>query len=440
MRKNMAKPSKVFSMVYARSLTHASLSTLAVAVTALLCSINISNYAASLENHTRLTYECTLALDNFCLPIDSFQSQQTSTEALLSAAYGFAWLEDHYKFYEKNPILTMMARFFLSFYFKEIQHEYCGHGIKVHSLGGWVNYISITHKPYNLQSICCYTLWDIPERFPQEHTLVALAGMQANTLLSQKIIEQCIMSNSHLSPFMKSLYWMSTLDQLVYSISSLWFPLSHTHDLANIVTKAEFLYGEGTVSLKQLIASSLLELADPFLIATLRGTPLPWVQVGLPGVDALRLIPMAKCILTPYNVIEKRLIVYCDTHYTPLKLILGYGREQKSSIETDLTHQSRPLTKHHTFYAGLDIYHIYKVNQFNFGLSLAVWRQPRLLSREPRYAPIELGGMWLLKCTTRLANHISGFLDIGYKTSGFTLGYPSKATPIVRLGLHWQLP
>jgi hypothetical protein len=431
-------------------------------------------HAEAFTAKTRPVYLLTGALDNFRKPL--FHSQQTSTELLLSAGYGLSWLQDYFECYEKYPILSTVGSVIVSSLLSIRQHEYTGHGLqgqyferRIQRLG-W---------PYCIN--------EPPKKSPylQQQAIIYLAGIQSNMLLSQSIVEQFGTNNSISLPYLiRNIGLWSTTDQPIYAGVCYWEKLllnatrdkkgststealrKHMRgDISRYIGLMEIIYGKGSITHETILRWSVLDLVNPFVMGLLyrqSTAAIPYFNLGNAYLGAVSVMPMLNLMLTPYNVLEKRLSVFCKTEDIQYKLTFGFGKERKSNIplgRRDWLPGLEDLVKlyklptpevfkkddkkaeiHHTFYIGLDVYKLYCIDQLEIGFSLAGWRQPELFTRTPRYAPIQFGGMLLLKLNYRFTNQLKGFFNIGYKSNGFILGYPPGKMPIIRGGLSFILP
>jgi hypothetical protein len=429
-------------------------------------------------------YVLTGSLDLFMRPL--FHSQRMGTDFMLSVGYGIAQLEDQFRLQERldalHPVIAFMSRLPM-LYLLIAQHEFTGHGLQAQFFKRRIEKIFINPFIVTGPSYCRLKPHETPLH-KQQSAMISLAGMQANTLFSQTIIDQLFLTRqTKLPSLIGMLYFASLLDQISYVcrdtlINSLRHGSVARGDLSSHISHMQNMYGKETVTLSSILGWSLLDLLNPLLISAWQARSnmsLPWFSLGyFSKLGAIHFLPMTNLLLTPYNVLEKRLILYFDAQHTPLKLTIGWGGERKSNIPryqfpfpeglsergeefiekclkmvrtelfngaTEVFFQPDPISpeEQNTFYLGLDVYRAYTVGQLDIRCSLAGWRQPKLFTKEPRWAPIQWGGLFLVGFTCRFTNQLNGFLDLGYKTSGFLLGYPPKQTALIRGGVRWMM-
>lgn len=311
----------------------------------------------------------------------------------------------------------------------------------------------------------------------QKMLTITIAGVQSSYLLSQSMADQAFFGNhTQLHPFLATLYWMAKLDQFIYLRLTVRYlrslepnsPLDH-NDMTEMTRAMNLLYGNNLGFFHKVVKQSWLDLFDPILFSHLytlvkrphEPTRMPMLLVDqFPRLGTFRILPITSLILTPYSVLEKRLILYLRTAHTPIKLTFSFGKETKVNDPVKIEYYSAhiqaeslktlpsvlkeqlflekdqyPAKNRYTLYLGFDCAQLYKKDRWKLGLNLAAWRQPKLLTVHPRYAPMQLGGMGIVEITYRFNAQVSGFLEGGIKTKGFVLGYPLKATGALRAGV-----
>jgi hypothetical protein len=446
---------------------------------ALLLSVPV--IANSTAAKHRPTYLLTGALDNFMQPL--FHSQQTSTEAILSAAYGIAYWEDKLLppslLFDENISALDLTVYRLQYFaingsiagLLSIIHVMSGYGLLAQTFERKIRGFSFGLLPPSKEARLSF---DVPRKscYLQQDALISLAGIQSSTFLAHTLLHQLYSMGVYSPALVNSLGIARITDQLRsagYALIITQNRLSAAEMSNNIVAYVAFMqliYGRDTMSIGRIFMWSLLDLVNPLTM-----------QLFLKNSDTLyfrwgkfQIMPMLNSVLTPYNVIEKRVSLFSKLGNIPFTLTVGFGGGRTSDIPlydfeyplglaARLTHyyntfqlktpelfnsistyieklaQLSPVKKYHTIYTQLDIYQIRLLKRFTMDISLAGWRQPELFTERPRFELMKIGGMVLGKLSYKVTKQCSGFIQLGYKSRGFMLGYTPFATPIVRAGI-----
>ncbi|CAL9915272.1 hypothetical protein LSO9J_60030 [Candidatus Liberibacter solanacearum] len=91
--------------------------------------------------------------------------------------------------------------------------------------------------------------------------------------------------------------------------------------------------------------------------------------IGLPILNITKdigVIPSMRLVLTPYAVLEKRFLLNFFTKDKEINMGFSYDKAVHLS--------------NNVYYRGLGINKIFSFNEIDIGGSLAVWKQPELLS------------------------------------------------------------
>lgn len=363
-------------------------------------------------------------------------------------------------------------------------HEWSGHTVRALEFGRTVGQVQID---FNGSGFTTYSLLPLTKAayFPLQEVLISLAGFQANTVLSEKIVWQLLKTKQPWNNLAAWLYMRSSQNQCRY-ISSTWnddyIIKYYDHDgddIASYVREMQRWYGIGSVTVEKLQSLNqwfqyldpiwyIALCAIPYSLAYHQGFDMPMIPIGqIPGLGCSRILPMAKLVLTPYSVLEKRLIVFFDTEYTAIKFSFGFGKESKTNKPAEFRSKrqelayfdelfkkfqmdsndaglltvpdARPPEEHNTYYLELVIGRLFSIDKFDIGLSLALWQQPDLCAKCPRYAAIKIGGMAVAHLTYHAHTHLNLCVDLGCKSQGFVLGQTVKPTPWLRVGITWML-
>lgn len=447
------------------------------------------------QQSRKKTYQMLLPVDNQCFP--TFHSQDTSSDWVLSLTNGLGFVNDRYNLAnslsyhpktgrivldESNLLVTALGQFFLypiAFFLHTLDHE-SGHKLRLKELGADGNMIIL---PTFMVEFSSYTITDpfmaavIPKNIPhplhlQKSAIVSLAGAQANTVLSQKIIWQLLKNKQPLDNLTAWLYILTSADQYKYIQGSPWTATSMTQDFSFCTRTLQFIYGKDSINIKKLRSAANLDWFDPMWFISYysifhslmygKDFHIPMIPLGqLPGLGKIRVLPSARLVLTPYNVMEKRLITYFDTEYTPIKLSIGFGKESKTNTpftaaliagkyeEMEMYGNDTfpfftrpdlvPPKEHNTYYLELVVGRLFSMGKADVGFTLAAWKQPEIFAKDPRHSPIKVGVMAIANFVYRAKTDVNLFADIGYKDPGFVLGQPLGKTALIRIGLSWYL-
>lgn len=379
-------------------------------------------------------------------------SQEAWTDVFLSIGNAYAYATDKYQLHDN--IGARIANIALVYHLMVINHEF-GHAMRVKEFGYQLKGITVGfgsgRVSYN------YPRSDLLSGSLkyQKDAVISLGGVQADYFLSQKIINQSLNRNQAMDPISSTLYFGTALDQVMYSYSKY---KGNGHDIKSYINNMERMYGKGSITKSKIQAVAWIDFLDPLAYTSAysfllnEDMELPMLPIGnWPGLGDVEVMPAAKLVLTPYGVLEKRLVLYARTDYSPIKLVFGFGRENKtntpvvrdrnSSYYSDgfTTPDSVAPKKHNTYYFELAVNKALSYESLNLGFALAAWRQPKLLINDPRHAKIKNGGMVTLKAEHQMSESNSVFADVGYKTQGFVMGQPLAKAPFVRVGFNWNL-
>ncbi|WP_156961278.1 hypothetical protein [Candidatus Orientia mediorientalis] len=334
-----------------------------------------------------------------------------------------------------------------SFYIALINHEVVGHGRRAYEFGG-----TVTRYSFSLFSAVTY-MKNLPNIHLQQNDVTTISGVQINTCLAAKIVNQLLTTNQPLNPITAWSYIFSAGNQFWYISHDVTFNMLHragTGDLNQHIQNMENIYGDNSIRSK-IQFLSFLDLIDPMLFASLytiisgQNIKVPMIPLGqINGLGKIGFMPSANLILTPYNVLEKRITIHINTEYTPVKVAFGFGRELKSNNPVSNLSGSHFFTKkdstspkiHDTYYFEFSVPRLFSIKKADLGFSLALWRQPELMTPVPRYAEIKNGIMGLLNLTFKINNMLSLFAEAGYKTKGFILDQPIEECAIMNFALR----
>lgn len=411
-------------------------------------------------------YELILSLDNHFNPL--FHSQGMSTDLFLSATNSLAFIDQryhssHHSFMSQliESSLVMWASFLM---IPTANHEFSGHGMRLQELGSSIQRIKL-----GLDGKDSFVAYNRPKPYHlQKFAIIDLAGVQANQLLAQKLVTQLLKNKQNLDRVTASVYLQSALDQWLEITScnpeeaiGHYFTIS-TKDIHNYVRYMKLAYGDQTHIVSRLKSNVWWDLLDPMLFLSIyalkagQTVKVPSLTLGyFPYFGQVKLLPMTKLVLTPYNTLEKQVIAHFDTDATYIKLTLALGKESKSNLPTltpggktvfalpnyagfgaFLTPDSIPPSSNHTYYAELMVDRALLLSKkTKLGFTVAAWKQPEFFLKNPRQAPLKIGGMALLHLKYQITQPFKIFASVGYKSQGFVVGQALKASALMRLGM-----
>jgi hypothetical protein len=284
-------------------------------ITFLLTIASFVNFASSEMLKNENVAENQQKEFNIILTIDNKlkNSQDAGINVALSLINGLAYISDKNDWNENilQRLLTGYATYFVALW----NHEISGHGLRAKEFGQKISHFTMdglfsaaTHLEHKFQL------------HQQKRGIINIAGLEANHVLSQKILNNLVDNRQFIDPVTASAYVFSSQNQLFYTLSTK--ENRKGDDIKEYVTQMEKIYGKKSVTLKKVKLLAYLDLLDPMLFASLysfgsgNDVKLPILKI----TDNLGIMPSVKLILTPYGVLEKRLVMYIDTDYTGIKL------------------------------------------------------------------------------------------------------------------------
>ncbi|KJV93200.1 hypothetical protein OTSUT76_0734 [Orientia tsutsugamushi str. UT76] len=371
----------------------------------------------------------------------------------LSAVNILGLINDKYGL--SNSIIGRIIVGYPSGYIALLNHEVVGHGRRAYEFGGTVD-------GYTLRLFSGTTHYNLsPDSHPQQYNAITLAGVQVETCLASRIINQLLQTKQPLNPVTAWSYIFSAESQLFYVLHDVIFELDHELGIGDIrshILEMEKIYGK--TSIRDKIRSlCFLDLMNPmvfasfYTIASGQNIQVPMIPLGqINWLGKIGFMPLVNLILTPYNVLEKRITVHINTEYTPIKIAFGFGKELKSNDHVYHTlddsvcdssnswyfikKDSTPSKVHDTYYFELSVARFFSISKVDLGGSLIIWRQPELITPVPRHAEIKNGIMGLLNLTFNIDDRFSIFAEAGYKTKGFILDRPVDEGPLINFAIQ----
>ena len=393
---------------------------LRIIVTALICFLIASSPAHSKEqpkeNHnlnTRAPYKFDISIGktlmsnianlNYSL-IESYRYLNDSTDDLLFGK-SKSTISNTLKTTKKALSIVPIA------WTSVLQHE-LGHASRVREFGGDVREIVVT--PFS-GYVSYYGLFH-----SQETAAIAIAGMESTHVLAQKIQKKSIIEG-RMSAIHGLSYIVNQTDQMNY-IAITKENSEDSNDVNAYINNMNDVYGSNFLNLRTLKNNRITDWFDPFLyisayaaLASQDSIEIPMIKLGDTGVKYL---PALKLVLTPYGL-ERRLsnhFVKDDRYY---RLNLSHGDNAG-----------------HTSYAiDMNVNNIKISDKHTLNIESSIWRQPELFTSNPITAKDKFGALINLQLVSQLSKSFDGFIEAGYKTSGFKQGLPFKNSLLFGLGI-----
>jgi hypothetical protein len=420
---------------------------------------NYTKYGDEIPANNKTTPMLTVSVSNNISEIGS--------NMVLSSIGGLSALNRNYEL--NQNIFTRLAVLYSGFFLSTLNHHINGHALRAEEFDYEI--IKIDVRPFRGT---IYYEYKFSRDLMQKSSVLFVSANQANLLLSQKIAWDLIDRKKDIDNATGSAYIFSSQDQVYYA----YFLQKFRNELYVNSTYMQALYGKDSITFNKIKSTAFLDLLDPILFASLyssatgKNVEIPSINIGNVGI-----IPSAKAILTPYGVIEKRLVTYVKTDYTPIMIAFGFGKEQKTNTpyysdknykeylnsvneeypedeeyaktinpiyaiynyDDQNSELEKNVKNNNTYYLELKVGKIAEFGKLCIGTSLALWSQPELFTPKPRYAKIKNGGFASVDFYHNIKDNVDLFGSVGYKTKGFMIGKPVKSTPIVTVGLKLMI-
>ncbi len=357
----------------------------------------------------------------------NFSIDRNNQTAFTGADLSFSMIET-YRFIDDKlapqedsimNLLMIIPRFMITRYISTFQHEVFGHGARVREIGqGW----KVTGYEFNLDTSGLTKFLANPRSAPQYMIATTIAGMQANEVLANKI-KSSILHNDTINPVYGAAYFHSAFDQINYVFGTDYKEKSSSNDVQSYIKNMNLIYGNNYLSASKLKANTALGLLDPFLyysayaLVTGKDFEYPMIEFG-----DYKYLPAFRGIFTPYGL-ESKWLNHFKNSYTPFQINFSKGKHKTGT----------------SLGAEVIIDKITEQGHLDIGCNLAIWKQPKLFYLDPLKAPNKRGYSFEMNLKLNLDETKAIYSAFGYKTAGFRLGYPLKATPLIRVGLAFKL-
>ena len=385
---------------------------------ALLLSVSTYAFAEDnddgVQNQTDQSYNYEVSLDT------ERQTAFTGADLSMSIIEGYRLLDDKIAPGADSQwmnALMVIPRVMITGYATTFQHEVFGHGARVREIGqGW----KVRKYKFNFDGSASTSFWFNTASHQQYRIAVDVAGMQATEVLSNKIKGR-FLDSERINPVYGAAYFMSAGDQIMYTYMTK-YKEGKGHDVQNYITDMNKVYGENYLSKSKIKGRTALSLLDPFLyfsaysLVTGQDFEYPMIPIG-----QWKYLPAFREIFTPYGL-ENKWINHFKAPTTPLQLNFIQGNNKRGT----------------SWGAELIVDRIFENGNLDVGFNVATWKQPKLFFADPLNAPSKQGysGEGNIRLNLNETNAI--YTAIGYKTAGFRVGYPMKASALIRAGLAFR--
>jgi len=261
------------------------------------------------NNYTKYDDEIAFNKSSSMLTVSiSNNISEIGSDIILSSIGGLSALNKNYEL--NQNIFTRLAVLYSGFFLFAMNHQINGHAIRAEEFGYEI--IKIEVRPFRNT---IYYEDKISIDLTQKSSILLVGANQVNLLLSQKIAWDLIDKKMDIDNSTASAYIFSSQDQVYCA----YFLKKSGNELPTNSEYIQALYGKNSITLKialnKIKSTASLDLLDPILFGSLYSSAtgdtskIPMINIGV------GLIPSAKAVLTPYGVIEKRLIAYVKTDY-----------------------------------------------------------------------------------------------------------------------------
>lgn len=384
-------------------------------------------------------YNLNLTVDN-----KPKYSMDMITDISYSSISGLAYLSDQYSW--NSNILYRIGAGYGAILLTTFNHEVGGHANRVKEFGGKLKKINVDLDASG------YVSYKHPAKHHyQKESMIDIAGMESNFLLSKKIADNLISDNQKMDPITAFGYIFSAGDQAMYASSTK--SNDQGDDIASYRKNMEKLYGKGSTTVSKIKSTAMLDLIDPFMLASVNSI-VTGENVEVPKLkitDNFGVAPYARMVLTPFGTIERKFGAYIFTEYTPVRIAFGHGKQSKKSEvakENNIPNAAgafnglkadEKINNESSYSVDLSIYKLFELAKVNVGLDVVYWKQPELFVDNPFKAKSKTGFLFVVKGRYALNDTMSILAKAGYKDKGYVPGYIADKTALVSVGLNYKL-
>ncbi len=349
------------------------------------------------------------------LTLDQYYSPQTGSSLAMSTIAIYDMKEDKILENVDSNFFTNSIRFVVSMLLNTTimvtNHEVFGHGYRLRQAG-----IEPTYYISPFSGATHFSKYEYYNLASHNRIMIALGGMEASTVLGNNIRKKWL-ADERINSNYAMQYLFSQYDQTGYIKSS---KTSEGNDVERYIKELNDTYGTGYITRSKLKHYAVLDYFDPFLYYSLYSAitndkHLPCYMIPIGDYQYL---PAARALLTPYG---------------PEAQLLNFIKYDDVVTQINLSHGRNRVGKTHS--VEVDIENLYIENKISFGLNMAIWKQPELLTNIPKAASLKVGGQLAVKAGYKIMDNIKLQGLVGYKAKGYKLGEALTRGAFVRAGI-----
>jgi hypothetical protein len=322
------------------------------------------------------------------------------------------------------------------------QHEVFGHGSRFRELGFKNNSFHLSlFFPYGSgHGFANYGGWTPGNVVSQQEQITAtFGGNEGNLLLEGNLSNQMLLSrNIH---YRQAVLYLISQNNL---ISYIWYSRLNTkywntssNDIKSYISETKYIYGSRgkAYTIRSLSEQSLLTLANPLQLWAVYTI---LVKYGIEGEKKFYDIPMIRL----RSVWYLPALGYDLSPFGSRYHFLNYFTRGFRLYTADIHYSDN---RYYDFY-GVDLsaHNIVDIPWFSLNATIGFWNQPELVLNK-NTVPLTLkenqfGGLASAELFFRpliLKNDLGLYLQIGYKTKGYSSGEPLNHSLILRYGLSF---
>jgi hypothetical protein len=320
------------------------------------------------------------------------------------------------------------------------QHEVFGHGARFREMGYNSNSFHLgLFFPYGSgHGFANHGGWTPGNIITLQESLTAtFGGNEGNLVLANNLGNQMLLDRS--IHYRQAVLYLISQNNL---ISYIWYSRLNTkywntsnNDIKNYISETKFIYGSRgkAYTIRSLSEQSLLTLANPLQLYAaytilvkygIQGKK-KWDHIPMIPLGSVRYLPALGYDLTPFG-----------SRYHFFNYVAYYNYKFSADI-------SYADNRYFDYY-GLSItaFDILYLSWFRMNATLEGWNQPELELNQntPLKTNSKLGGLASVELFLHplfLKNQLSVYLQIGYKTKGYSAGEPLDHSLILRYGLSF---
>lgn len=313
--------------------------------------------------------------------------------------------------------------YILSSFLTVSQHEIFGHGYRAREFG----FSDISYEVHISSGATYFLISDYNSLNIYQQNALNAAGMESNTILSQKLRQPWLMQKS--IDYRDGLfYFLNQFEQFNYVYITHHSDLDNGNDVNNYISGVNSYYGNNTLSNNKMRTAVLWDLFDPALYYSLysigdflvNGTS-KTTQLSMLQIQDYQYLPAGRTIFAPWGL-EFQLQNFVLTPENSLYQVnLRYGSNSNIS----------------SYGIDVNIKPIWRRDRWNIGNQVSIWVQPSMNFANAALTQQRFGLAEFISFEYRAQKDVGFIGDIGYKTAGFMQGFLLDSSIIFRIGTKW---